>query len=372
MLHNKHVFAIVVTMLITSTIMTSCGGVSPKTLATKTTTVSSFTTIHTPIPALTHPPTTATPTSTPTILFIGKITYLRSGELYIIGADGSNQRLLASGISEYLWSPDGKKIAYITPLVSANGDVPQIKDHRLWAMNQDGTHPVELSQPSQGRYWTDSVDWSPDSQQLVYSAGPSIYRINVDGRGFTRLVYDSSDGADSWSYSLVHWLRDGRISVVTQNQGVRQIYIMNSDGFDKQEVDLSFFLRESQRVEITKSKITIIDSVGREVFHLNVDLGIVQWRISSPDGTKIAFAADGDGDFEIYVFDIINFKLTQLTHNTAWDDKPAWSPDGERIAFTSNQTGNYEIYIMNSDGTRQTQLTFASGPEGSNSPAWQP
>ena len=115
-----------------------------------------------------------------------------------------------------------------------------------------------------------------------------------------------------------------------------------------------------------------MDSAGTEVFHVNVGLGFVQSRISSPTGTKIAFVADGGGDFEIYVFDITESKLTQLTHNTAWDDEPAWSPDGERIAFTSNQTGKYEIYIMNSDGTRQTQLTFASCPKGSKSPSWQP
>lgn len=371
-LHNKHVSAIIITMFITVALVTSCSGSSPKILATEIAMGPSSTIIYTPIPTLTHLPATIIPTSTPAILFTGKITFLCSDGLYIMDADGSNQKLLASGISEYLWSPDGKKITYITPLVSANGDVPPSKDYRLWIMNHDGTNPIQLSQPSQGRYRTDSVDWSPNSQQLVYSAGPDIYRINIDGRGFTRLAYDSSTGADSWSYSLVHWLRDGRISVVTQNQGVRRIYAMNSDGSNQQEVDISVFLRESERVEITKRKISIMDSAGAEKFHVNVGLGFVQWRISSPSGTKIAFAADGDGDFEIYVFDIITLKLTQLTYNATWDDKPAWSPDGERIAFTSNKTGNDEIYIMNSDGTRQTQLTFASCTAGSNSPAWQP
>ena len=29
---------------------------------------------------------------------------------------------------------------------------------------------------------------------------------------------------------------------------------------------------------------------------------------------------------------------------------PAWSPDGRRIAFQSNRDGNYEIYLMNTAG----------------------
>ena len=36
---------------------------------------------------------------------------------------------------------------------------------------------------------------------------------------------------------------------------------------------------------------------------------------------------------------------------------PVWSPDGKRIAFTSERDGNAEIYVMGSDGSQQTRLT---------------
>ena len=35
-----------------------------------------------------------------------------------------------------------------------------------------------------------------------------------------------------------------------------------------------------------------------------------------------------------------------LTTNTSEDHEPSWSPDGKRIAFASNRNGNYYIYVM--------------------------
>ncbi len=51
----------------------------------------------------------------------------------------------------------------------------------------------------------------------------------------------------------------------------------------------------------------------------------------------------------------------QLTTNNARDSDPAWSPDGQKIAFASNRDGNTEIYVMNEDGSAQTRLTNSAG-----------
>ncbi len=42
-----------------------------------------------------------------------------------------------------------------------------------------------------------------------------------------------------------------------------------------------------------------------------------------------------------------------------------WTPDGDRILFYSNMEGNFEIYIMNTDGTGLTNLTNDSGNDTS-------
>ena len=40
------------------------------------------------------------------------------------------------------------------------------------------------------------------------------------------------------------------------------------------------------------------------------------------------------------------FDVWNLTNNAATDVYPSWSPDGTKIAFGTNRDGNYEIYVM--------------------------
>ena len=47
----------------------------------------------------------------------------------------------------------------------------------------------------------------------------------------------------------------------------------------------------------------------------------------------------------------------RLTNNSVEDTGPSFSPDGTKIAFRTNRDGNNEIYVMNPDGTNQTRIT---------------
>jgi TolB protein len=54
---------------------------------------------------------------------------------------------------------------------------------------------------------------------------------------------------------------------------------------------------------------------------------------------------------------------TNLTNHPAFDGAPAWSPNGQRIAYHSNRDGNFEIYVMNADGSDETRLTDHPNPD---------
>ncbi|HEU5430159.1 MAG TPA: hypothetical protein VFU81_00770, partial [Thermomicrobiales bacterium] len=68
---------------------------------------------------------------------------------------------------------------------------------------------------------------------------------------------------------------------------------------------------------------------------------------------RIAFASDRvtagnpDGDTEIFTMNADGSGVKQLTKNAAADFGPVWSPNGKKIAFTTNRDGNFEVYVMN-------------------------
>ena len=83
---------------------------------------------------------------------------------------------------------------------------------------------------------------------------------------------------------------------------------------------------------------------------------------------KIIFQSDFDGDNEIYMISMKG--LEKITDNSWQDEYPVWSPDGKKIAFSANSNGNYDIFIMNADGSHIQQITSSSRKE--ETPAWFP
>src|SRR5438046_7010960 len=88
--------------------------------------------------------------------------------------------------------------------------------------------------------------------------------------------------------------------------------------------------------------------------------------IDSPD--QIAFVSDRQGGQpdkpDIYLMNDDGTQVTNLTKHAGRNFDPAWSPDGRKIAFDSDRDGDYEIYVMNADGSGQTRLTHGRGMLG--------
>lgn len=87
----------------------------------------------------------------------------------------------------------------------------------------------------------------------------------------------------------------------------------------------------------------------------------------SPDGRWVAFQSDRDGDFDIYVMNLVGGQVTQITRNDWWDRLPAWSPDGQWIIYSSDVRGDetFDLYRARPDGTDE-QLVFSNGGRNSH------
>ncbi len=89
----------------------------------------------------------------------------------------------------------------------------------------------------------------------------------------------------------------------------------------------------------------------------------------SPDGSRIAFAWNGDRltgakGFDLYVKAIGSETLLRLTqHPSAWLS-PAWSPDGTQIAFHRVSGGETGIYVVPALGGPERKLRSTQLPAG--------
>ncbi|HUQ20690.1 MAG TPA: hypothetical protein VM099_13830 [Gemmatimonadaceae bacterium] len=93
----------------------------------------------------------------------------------------------------------------------------------------------------------------------------------------------------------------------------------------------------------------------------------------SPDGKRIAFTSDRDGNSEIYVMNADGSNQVRLTNNPSPDESPTWSPEGSRIAFTSSRDlggSRFAIYTMNAAGGDQIRITSLGAAD--HSPSWSP
>jgi len=88
----------------------------------------------------------------------------------------------------------------------------------------------------------------------------------------------------------------------------------------------------------------------------------------SPDGTRIAFTSNRDGNYEVYAMNADGSNVHNLTNNPASDEFGAWSPDGQALVFMSNRDGNQEIYMMDTNGQNLKNLT--NNPANDTYPYW--
>lgn len=201
-----------------------------------------------------------------------------------------------------------------------------------------------------GQNWEPS--WEPGGGRLAYTDSAGIAVINADGTGQVQLTSyacgqpqnRNCDFAPSWSPF------SGKIAFCSYRSGTTQIWEMNPDGSNLQQLTTDLNLQDAGLLG------------GNAYEQENCNL---RWK---PDETAITFTG-GTGPYNVYTANLDGSGVAQLTsclqNNPMYVSAcftPAWSPDGTRIVFSDDDTnfgdniGGAGIYTMNSDGSNVTPV----------------
>lgn len=165
-------------------------------------------------------------------------------DIYIMDADSSNITMLFdSGTHDADISWVENKIVFTS-------------NSSIWMMNDDGTNPTQITYPPNAGEWGGANlpfgDYDPrldpNGEKIIFSRLESdsnphgdynFFIINIDGSGETRLTDTGySQGLSSWSHS-----GDKILFIVSAINAIGKydIYMMNSDGTNTQDITPDYF-----------------------------------------------------------------------------------------------------------------------------------
>ncbi|MBI3153070.1 MAG: serine/threonine-protein kinase [Chloroflexi bacterium] len=302
--------------------------------------------IDTALPTDTAIPSTAVPIGGGT----GQIAYAsnRTGlpQIYLadITTDSATQVTdMPNGACQPAWSPDGARLVFISP---CKGMDDIYYNASLYIINADGTGLIQIAPGPGGDF--DPV-WSPDGESIFFTSLRSgqmeIFSVDVDDLSkFTQIT----KGALRVESRQPAFSRDGsQIVYAVKRFGVYQIWMMNADGTDQEQIvrsgvaytdylpawsptgDLIIF---NQRCATSfcnpyLMSISATDRSAEQGTRVQVNLPLIQNVAYSPDGFYLAYeGVESENNVDVFYMTVAGGGRVRMTTDKNMDFHPAWRP----------------------------------------------
>jgi len=291
------------------------------------------------------------------------------GDIWSIDLSTRKETRLVDNAFNPEYSPDGKRIAF---------DASWAGPRRIWAVDERGYNPQQLTSDSSEGISHVRARWSPDGMRVVFQ--------NIERTKFDVRVFDLTNGKSVWvTNDAVQdlnpvWSPSGRYIYFSSYRGggINIWRVAMSRAGEPVGAPQQLTIGAGQDVEIAISRDG--KRLAFSILRQNADI----WRLPvspqtgkpvgppqevitttredsrgtwSPDSKMIAFNSDRTGEMNVWLYSLETRQTSQLTRGAGGDYQANWSPDGKRIVFFSSRAGNADIWSVEVDSGDLKRLT---------------